>query len=143
MATIYGTYTDGNKLARTTYPMGGQMYHHIVRVNFATQNLDAGESDVMEVLEVQAGSTVIMCWAQIITAGATNETCDLGYGGDADQWGDAIALDGSAGVVEDALSALPIYFAAKDTIDITATTDTADVDLTTGVVDIHVIVFEP
>jgi|GEM_PF-5974015 len=96
-------------------------------VDFSKQTLDAGNGDVAQVLNIPAGTTVLTAWIRVITAETANGTVDLGYGGDADKWGDGVAID-SANAIVGALFA-PVYFASDDTIDITATTDTADVDI--------------
>lgn len=101
-----------------------------VIVDFSKQNLDAGEGDVAQVIPVEAGTFVMTAWLRVITAETANGTCDLGYGGNVDEWGDALALDSAADSVLGAINDwVPVYFAADDTIDIVATTDTADVDL--------------
>lgn len=99
-------------------------------VDCSKQNLDAGEGDVGQVLPISAGETVVAAWLRVITAETANGTCDLGYGGSVNAWGDALALDTAAGGILGATHDwVPIYFASADTIDIVATTDTADVDL--------------
>jgi hypothetical protein len=73
-------------------------------------------------------SNVVDCANRTLDAGdAANGTVDLGHGGSADVWGDALAIDAAAGIV--ATLDVPQYFASADTIDVTATTDTADVDI--------------
>jgi len=98
-------------------------------VDFSKQTLEAGESDVAQVLSIPAGTTVIACWLRIITAETASGTVDLGYAA-GNSWGNALALDGSVGAILGAThSWVPYHFVAADTIDITATTDTADVDI--------------
>lgn len=99
-------------------------------VDCSKQNLDAGDGDVGQVIPVDAGTTVVACWIRVITAETANGTCDLGYGGSVNAWGDALALDSAAGSILGATHDwVPIHFASADTIDVKATTDTADVDL--------------
>lgn len=99
-------------------------------VDCSKQNLDAGDADVGQVLPIDAGETVVAAWLRVITAETANGTCDLGYGGSVNAWGDALALDTAAGGILGATHDwVPIYFASADTIDVKATTDTADVDL--------------
>jgi hypothetical protein len=101
-----------------------------VIVDCSKQNLDAGNGDVAQVIPIPAGTTVLSAWIRVITAETTNGTCDLGYGGNVDEWGDALALDSAAGSILGATNDwVPVYFASADTIDVVATTDTADVDL--------------
>ena len=98
-------------------------------IDLSLQTLDAGEGDVAECLIVPAKTTVLWAGLRVITAETADGTCDLGYGGNPDEWGDALALDVanlSLGFI-DGMS--PVYFATADTIDITATADSADVDL--------------
>ena len=96
-------------------------------VDCAKQNLDAGDGDVGQVLNIPADTWVMRVLLRTITAETANGTVDLGHGGDADVWGDALAIDAAAGIV--ATLDVPQYFASADTIDVTATTDTADVDI--------------
>jgi hypothetical protein len=101
-----------------------------VVVDLSLRTLDAGDADVAQVIPIPAGTTVVAAWLRVITADDTNATCDLGYGGSVNAWGDALALDTAAGGILGATHDwVPIYFAAADTIDVVATTDTADVDL--------------
>lgn len=101
-----------------------------VIVDCAKQNLDAGDGDVGQVIPIPAGTTVLAAWIRVITAETANGTCDLGYGGSVNAWGDALALDTAAGGILGATHDwVPIYFSSADTIDVVATTDTADVDL--------------
>jgi hypothetical protein len=54
----------------------------------------------------------------------------LVWGTNVDEWGDALAVDATAGTIAGAINDwVPLYFSAADTIDLVATTDTADVDL--------------
>lgn len=96
-------------------------------VDCSKQTLDAGDGDVGQVLNIEAGTTVLTAWARVITAETTNGTIDIGYGDDVDHWGDGVAIDTDDAVVGATIA--PVYFASDDTIDIKATTDTADVDI--------------
>jgi hypothetical protein len=96
-------------------------------VDFANQNLDAGEGDIAQVINIPADTYVVQVLLRTITAETASGTVDLGHGGDADQWGDALAVDTAAGDLTTIDTA--DYFASADTIDITATTDTGDVDI--------------
>jgi len=109
-------------------------------VDCSKQTLNAGDGDVLQVLPVYAGETVLSAHIRVITAETTNGTCDLGYGGSANAWGNALALDSAAGSILGATHDwVPIHFASADTIDVVATTDTADVDL--GGAKFEVVVF--
>lgn len=119
-----GTYQDK---AIDTLPntMGPFVRSNIV--DCANRNLDAGEDDVGQVLNIPANTWVVRVLLRTITAETANGTVDLGHGGNPDVWGDALAIDAAAGIV--ATLDVPQYFASADTIDVTATTDTADVDI--------------
>jgi hypothetical protein len=97
-------------------------------VDFSLQDLEAGETDVAQVIDIPAATTVITAWLRIMTAETADGTVDLGYGGNPDVWGDALAVDSIAGSIVGYLW-VPVYFASADTIDITATTDSSDVDI--------------
>ena len=103
-------------------------------VDFSLQNLDTGATDVGRVLNIPANTTVLTAYVRVMTAEAANGTCDLGYGGNTDQWGDGISL-ATADVIVGGLDA-PVFFAAADTIDIIGTVDGADVDLTTAKIEV-------
>jgi hypothetical protein len=128
MATTYN-FTNGTyqKKAIDTLPntTGGFCRSNIV--DFANQTLDAGEGDIAQVINIPANTWVTQVLLRTITAETANGTVDLGTGLDADQWGDGLAVDAAAGIVQ--TIDIAEYFAAADTIDITATTDTADVDI--------------
>lgn len=132
MATTYVFY-DGSITGQIVPPKHtpeeDEMFILRNIVDFSKQTLQAGESDVAQVLSIPAGTTVIACWLRIITAETTNGTVDLGYAAN-EFWGDALAVDGSVAAILGATHDwVPYYFAAADTVDITATTDTADVDI--------------
>ena len=101
-------------------------------VDFANQNLDAGNGDIAQIINIPADTWVLSVSLRIITAGQTNETFDIGSGLDVDQWGDGITTTTGNKVMTWA----PEYFASADTIDIKATTDTADVNITTTKVEV-------
>lgn len=111
-------------------PEEDEMFVKRIIVDCSKQTLDAGEGDVAQCIPVDAGTTVLAAWIRVITAETANGTCDLGYGGAVNAWGDALALDTAAGGILGATHDwVPVYFASADTIDVVATTDTADVDL--------------
>lgn len=91
-ATTYTTFLDVPKYKHEwVYAPNHKLVR--VRVAFATQGLDAGEADVHQLITVPANCMVLRCWPVVVTASATNATCDLGYGGDVDFWGNGLALD--------------------------------------------------
>jgi hypothetical protein len=96
-------------------------------VDCSKQTLDAGAGDVAQVINIPADTYVVQVLLRTITAETADGTIDLGSGLDPDQWGDALAIDDTAGIVQ--TIDIPEYFADADTIDITATTDSADVDI--------------
>jgi len=78
-------------------------------VDFTKQTLDTGDTDVAQVLNVIAETTVLDVWARIVTAEGTGAILNLGYGGDVDKWGQELAMD-VTGVV-------PTIYTASDTWD--------------------------
>jgi hypothetical protein len=132
-ATTYVFY-DGTVAGTSINPqMDTQLNYLTVRrviVDLANQTLDAGEGDIAQVIPIPAGTVVLSAWIRIITAETANGTLDLGWGTNPDEWGDALAVDATAGTIAGAINDwVPLYFSAADTIDLTATTDTADIDL--------------
>lgn len=103
-------------------------------VDFSKQTLDAGDGDVGQAINVDAGTTVLTAWVRVITAETANGTIDLGYGGDPDIWGDGVSIDAANAVV--GATVAPVYFSSDDTIDVTATIDGADVDLDGGKIEV-------
>ena len=92
MATTYTTYLDKPKYKKEWVFSPS---HKLVRVavNFALQTLDASASDVQQLITVPANTMVLRCWPVVTTSGTANASIDIGYGGDADFWGNAVALD--------------------------------------------------
>ena len=139
MATTYN-YTDGSIQGRGVLPLPVE-YEKITPVkgvvDFSQQALDAGEGDIAQAINIPAKTTVLTVTALPLTDSddslpPTNATVDVGYAGN-DQWGDGINI---ASAAYGTTIFLPYYFAAADTIDITATTDTADVDIDSGRVEV-------
>jgi hypothetical protein len=130
MATTYN-FTNGSIAGQPkvndTLPNTTGVFVRSNVVDCANQNLDAGEGDVGQVINIPADTWVLQVVLRTITAETANGTVDLGSGLDADQWGDGLAIDAAAGIVQ--TIDIAEYFAAADTIDVTATTDTADVDI--------------
>lgn len=80
-------------------------------INCARQNLDAGDGDVAQCVNIPAGTTVLDAWVRVITAETANATLDLGYGSDVDYWGNALAMD-STGIAPAILHASSTWNAA-------------------------------
>jgi hypothetical protein len=135
MATTYN-FTDGSisgvpKPPEHT-PIEDRLFVRRNIIDCSKQTLDAGSADVGQVINIPAGTTVINAWIRVITAETADGTCDLGYGGSVNVWGNALTLDSAAGSILSLAAGsqpAPIHFAAADTIDVVATTDTTDVDL--------------
>jgi hypothetical protein len=123
------SFLDGTlqKKAIDTLPNTMGPYVRSNVVDCANRTLDAGDADVGQVLNIPANTWVMRVLLRTITAETANGTVDLGHDGNADVWGDALAIDAAAGIV--ATLDVPQYFATANTIDVTATTDTADVDI--------------
>lgn len=93
MAT-YDSYIDGTYgRPQTTHNLGKAMYVLGQTVNFANQNLDAGDGDVLRVLQIPPETLILKCWLRMLTDGTTNGTVDLGYGSDVNYWGNGLVLD--------------------------------------------------
>lgn len=131
MATIYN-YTDGTIAGQkipsshakiksrkmAILPLSPIDQHLFVLrnyVDFTKQTLDVSETDVARVLNVIAGTTVLDCWARIVTAEGSGAILNLGYGSDVDKWGQELAMD-VTGVV-------PAIYTATVTWDAGAITD--------------------
>lgn len=129
MATY--NFTDGS-LPGQVMPAETTLHENkvVVRRNildFSKQTLDAGVGDVAQAIKVPANTTVLRAGIRVITAETANGTCDLGYGGAVNKWGNALSLAAANAIVGG--TDAPVFFAAEDTIDVAATVDTADVDL--------------
>ena len=111
-------------------PKGGEVFVLRNIIDCSKTTLDAGDGDVAQVLNVPAGTIVWYAMLRVITAETANGTVDLGYGGSANVWGNALDIDSTnAGKMLVPIVTAPVYFATADTIDITATTGTADVNI--------------
>lgn len=118
---------SGQPKVSDTLPNTTGLYVRRNIVDCANQTLDAGDGDVGQVINIPADTWVLQVVLRTITAETANGTVDLGTDLDVDQWGDALAVDAAAGIVQ--TIDIAEYFAAANTIDVTATTDTADVDI--------------
>ena len=107
MATY--NFTDGSisgmpKIADTLPNTTGTFVRSNI-VDCSLQNLDAGDGDVGQVINIPADTFVMRVLLRTITAETANGTVDLGHGGNADVWGDALAIDAAAGRAEAAVAA--------------------------------------
>jgi len=97
------------------------------QINFGT--LSAAINDVFQALQIPADTWVLHAWLRVITACGTGVSADLGYGTDADKWGQFLTLNtvqvisgqhqesSGAGIIERGVNA-PFHFTSGDTIDI-------------------------
>ena len=122
MATTYN-WTDasisGTLKPHDTTPRGYEPFILRNHIDTTLQTV-TGDASVIQAINVRAGTIVLGAWVVVTTVEGTGATdCDLGYGGDPNQWADVLDLNAAEGYVEDALSfGAPIYFAADDTIDL-------------------------
>ena len=143
MATTYN-FTDKSLPLQVVPPEESLSENRIVVrrniLDFSINGLDAGEGDIAKAINIPANTTVLTAFIRVITAETANGTCDLGYGDNVDQWGDALSL-AAADVVVGYLDA-PVFFAEADTIDVVATTDSADVDLDGAKIEVTAIMIK-
>jgi len=100
----YDSYIDGTYgKAPKTRRIDGALYLLTQTVNFAQQNLDAGNGDVLRVLAIRPETLVLKCWARVLSAAPTNATVDLGYGSDVNYWGNGLKID-AAGIPDTVLT---------------------------------------
>lgn len=100
-------------------------------------------SDIIEVLNIPAGSVVLAAGAQVITAAdSTTLTLHVDTGADNDEW--VASLDGkaAAGTYGTDLDSVPTFntYATADTIDLTFATLTGT--LTTGKVRVYALILD-
>lgn len=106
----YDTFRIGaNAVPQKKQYVGRQKYFLSKTINFANQNLDAGNADVARILDIEANTIVKGVWVKVGTACATNATIDVGYGSDVNYWGNGMPLD-ATGVV-------PFIQTASETFD--------------------------
>lgn len=86
---IDGTYGDPQTTSRNRQ----SLFILSKQVNFALQNLDAGNGDVLRVLEIRPEILVLACWLRVVKASASSGTVDLGYGSDVNYWGNGLMVD--------------------------------------------------
>ena len=88
-------------------------------IDCSKQTLGAGTTDIAQILDIPAGTTIVSCYVRIITAETAAATFTLGYSGAANVWGNALAADTAAGGILGATHDwVPVHFASADTVDI-------------------------
>lgn len=126
--------SGGNHMPAQSYP---GPYRVEVFVDLADVTTEKGsaiaQGDIIEVIEVPAGSQVLFAGFQVVeamTGTSTDTTLDFGVtGGDADCWVDGFDLDGAAaGAYASAATAsitpAQTFFSAADTLDLLVATQT-------------------
>lgn len=81
-------------------------------VDFSKQTLDSSATDVAQVLIVPADTTVLSCFARVITAETADACVNLGYGSNVDQWGQNLNMD-ATGIVPTILTAAATFDAGS------------------------------
>lgn len=111
MATTYN-FTDGSITSQMIPPEVRitEQSPTILRniLDFSLQDIEAGASDVAQALIVPKDTTVLKCWARVITAETTDATIDLGYGDDADYFGSELNVD-ATGIVASTLKSTTVW----------------------------------
>ena len=126
-------------------------------IDFSVYPLDAGLSDVAQVLRLPADAWVLMAFLRVIKKCPENSTANFGYGGDADFFGHSLPLgvagsvplkkvvgpSGFATIFKDyaPMTGSPLYLSAVDTLDLTATTEVADVNISSGIVQVNALIW--
>ena len=123
MATTYsfvaGSTIKGVKVPIIPTPQEDRLFILRNIIDFSKQTIDVSESDVAQVLNIPAGTTVMTVFVRVITAETAAADFELGYGGSASLWGTGLGADGTAGTILGAIQDwVPLYFASADTIDI-------------------------
>ena len=123
MATTYnfaaGTTIAGAKIPIIPTPQEDRIYVLRNIVDFAKQNLAGLSTDVAQVLNIPAGTTVMTAWIRVITAESVGATCTLGVGTSAAEWGTALDCTSAAGSILGATNDwVPLHFTSADTLDI-------------------------
>lgn len=129
--------TGGRHMPAQSYP---GPYRAEVFVNLADVTTEKGsaiaQGDIIQVIEVPAGSQVLFAGFEVISAmtgTSTDATVDFGVtGGDVDCWVDGFDLDaGTAGVYAAAATAsitpAQTFFSAADTLDLLVVTQTGTI----------------
>jgi hypothetical protein len=134
MATTYN-FTNGSIAGvakpHDTTPRGFSPFVLRNIVDFTKQTNVA--TDVIQVLNVPAGTLVLGVTLRVITVDAGGGTVDIGTGASTQIWGAACSLATGGAVLDSPLPFdAPTYFATADTIDFV----TATAAITTGIVEL-------
>ena len=149
------TYNCTN--ASKTKTLGAHIDVWQTNIDFSVNSLDAGLSDVAQVLRIPAGAWVLMAFLKVIKKCPVNSTVNFGYGSDVDYFGHSLPLStvgsvpsrtvlseaGLTTVFKDyaPMMGSPLYFSAVDTLDLTATTEGADVNISSGIVEVNALIW--
>jgi hypothetical protein len=109
----------GMKKQLQTTPRGFECFILRNILDTTLQNI-ANDSSVIQALNVEAGTTVLACWLNVLTPDATGGTFELGVTTDAAaHWGTDWAM--TEGIDEPGTTPVynPWYFSADNTIDLT------------------------
>jgi hypothetical protein len=96
MATTYTLFIDGtlrNPITQQVIEINKYLRVYRNMVDFASQAIDAGLSDVCQVLQLPKNIMVLQAWLRVVSACPANATADFGYGSDPDYFGNGLALD--------------------------------------------------
>jgi hypothetical protein len=133
MATY--NFTDGTVTAHPksvdTLPNTGGPFVRTAVIDFSKQNLDSGNNDVAQIINIPANTWVLGVFARLITVETDDAEMEIGYGSDDAFWTDTIAeIDAGAGTGTILTNNFdtPLYFAAADTIDIVNNNNDVDYD---------------
>lgn len=125
-------FTDGTITAhertKDTLPNTGGPYCRGAVIDFTKQNLDSGNNDVAQVINIPANTWVLGVFVRVITAESTNAEIEIGYGSDDAYWTDTILEVDSTGQKASNYFTTPLYFASADTIDIVNNNNDVDYD---------------
>ena len=100
-ATTYTKWIDGtlrNPISQQVIEINNYMRLYRHQINFASQTLDAGLSDVCQAVLLPKNCIVLDAWIRVVTAAPTGSTVDLGYGSDVNYWGNGLPID-ATGIV--------------------------------------------
>ena len=122
MATVTA-FTDGQPVVKLDGNMVGVIENY---VSFAVTSVSA--ADVVEVLDVGAGTFVSCVWMIVLTAEGATATCDIGDATDPNGYDDSVNMNASAGTITRTLETdaytVGKYYSSADTIDLTIDNDT-------------------
>lgn len=123
MATTYD-FTAGTTIVGVDPPITptpNENNFFILRnvIDFSKQNLAGLSTDVAQVLDIPAGTTIMTAWIRVITAESAGATCTLGVGTSAAEWGTGLDCTSVANSILGATNDwVPLHFVSADTVDI-------------------------